>query len=196
MKSLKYPSLVLVVFTLALATVFSWGVQTAVANIEAGCQPNITVTSNADSGPGTLRQAILDVCAGGVIDFDLPWPANITLTSEQLLVDKAMHIEGPGANLLSIRSGLPFTRVLQNDGEGVLLTGMTIRDGSPPYYDGEGGGILNTGVLTITGLVLQDNKADSHLGYVKGGGIANVGGTLTLNDSALIGNTAGGGGGD
>lgn len=30
----------------------------------------LTVTSAADSGPGTLRQAMLDMAAGDVIEFD------------------------------------------------------------------------------------------------------------------------------
>ncbi len=31
----------------------------------------ITVTSTADSGPGTLRQAVIDIPAGGTIDFNV-----------------------------------------------------------------------------------------------------------------------------
>ena len=49
----------------------------------------ITVTSTADSGPGTLRQALLDAVRGSVIDFDptlfpIDNPATIFITSESL----------------------------------------------------------------------------------------------------------------
>lgn len=124
----KHKSFTAVIVLCLLAAAFGWHASTAAASTTAGCQPNITVTSVADSGPDTLRQAILDVCAGGGIDFDLSWPVTITLTSGQLLVNKAMRIEGPGADFLSISSGLPFTRVLQNNGGGLYLTGVTIRD--------------------------------------------------------------------
>src|SRR6185295_15822140 len=33
------------------------------------CLSSITVTSNADSGAGTLRQAIADACSGGTVNF-------------------------------------------------------------------------------------------------------------------------------
>ncbi|MCA9938546.1 MAG: hypothetical protein KC418_07890, partial [Anaerolineales bacterium] len=61
----------------------------------AGCEPIVMVTSDADRGPGSLRQAILDVCAGGEIGFDLPMPASILLTGGQLTIDKALTINGP-----------------------------------------------------------------------------------------------------
>ena len=39
---------------------------------------------------------------GYTIDFDLTYPATITLTSGQLIVDKSVTISGPGANQLSV----------------------------------------------------------------------------------------------
>lgn len=47
-----------------------------------GCQPAIAVTSSADSGPGTLRQALADLCAGGVIIVPL-LPDNQTILLRQ-----------------------------------------------------------------------------------------------------------------
>lgn len=35
-----------------------------------GCSSSITVLNTNDSGAGSLRQAIADVCAGGAITFD------------------------------------------------------------------------------------------------------------------------------
>jgi len=41
----------------------------------------ITVTSTADGGSGSLRTALVSVASGDTIDFSLPAPAKITLTS-------------------------------------------------------------------------------------------------------------------
>src|SRR6185503_19571788 len=55
-------------------------------NITIGCGNNFTVTSNADSGNGTLRQALAGICAGGTITFDtggvFATPQTISLSSE------------------------------------------------------------------------------------------------------------------
>src|SRR5689334_6301935 len=69
------------------------------------CQPataaTIIVTSPADSGPGTLRQALAIADNGDTIDV-----ANIlgviTLTSGELVVNKSLTINGPGADLLAV----------------------------------------------------------------------------------------------
>jgi uncharacterized repeat protein (TIGR01451 family) len=62
----------------------------------AVCGKTITVTSSADDGPGSLREAIANVCTGGRIEFDLTTPTTITLTSGELLIERAMTIAGPG----------------------------------------------------------------------------------------------------
>ena len=49
-----------------------------------------------DSGPGSLRQALVDAVGGDTIDFSVT--GTITLTSGQLFVDKSVAISGPGAN--------------------------------------------------------------------------------------------------
>ena len=123
------------------ATVTSTQVPTAqlASHLLWVCGSQITVTSDADSGPGSLRQAIVDVCPGGSIDFALDTPATITLSGGELLVDKPLTIAGPGPDLLAI-SGDGNSRVFRVDGPDpgeaggdgrieVTLSGMTIRDG-------------------------------------------------------------------
>src|SRR6478672_7668187 len=62
----------------------------------------ITVTNGNDSGPGSLRQALVDSHDGDTIDFD---PAlngqTILLTTAELAIAKNVTISGPGANLLA-----------------------------------------------------------------------------------------------
>ena len=85
------------------------GSATTQANVGAywafttGCISSVIVTSSDDSGPGTLRQAIHDVCSGGTITFSPSLPEDtITLAGSELLIDKSLTINGPGADLLSI----------------------------------------------------------------------------------------------
>ena len=88
--------------------------------------------------------------------------------------------------------------------------------GGPGGDGGQGGGIFNSGTLALTGATLagnqggagggggeggQDNVASpSGVGGAggaggAGGGVANDGGSLTINGTTINGNTAGGGGG-
>lgn len=61
------------------------------------------VTTAADSGEGSLRQAIEDASAGDTILFDEALNGSvITLTSGELLLDKPLSIVGPGPDLLTI----------------------------------------------------------------------------------------------
>ncbi|MCB8954117.1 MAG: hypothetical protein H6650_19105 [Ardenticatenales bacterium] len=183
----------IIVVTLMLALLISYSFQTAAAQPAMGalaqsedCLPAITVTSAADSGPGTLRQALVDVCDEGEIDFDLPQPATITLTSGELVITRTMTIQGPGASMLGI-SGNNASRVFNVSGSGVAIRGLTIRDG---HISGDGGGIYNTGSLSV-----QDSVIFSHYSGHDGGGVMNDGGTLFIIATLIRDNMAHGGAG-
>jgi hypothetical protein len=68
------------------------------------------VTTTADSGAGSLRQAILNANAIAGTDtitfagstFTDATPDTITLTSGELVIDSNLRIEGTGANLLKL----------------------------------------------------------------------------------------------
>src|SRR5690606_11584578 len=68
----------------------------------ARAQGTILVTTNADSGAGSLRQAVLDVEDGDTITF-VDGLETIDLT-EQIVINKSLTIAGPGADVLTIRS--------------------------------------------------------------------------------------------
>jgi hypothetical protein len=148
----------------------------------------ITVTNQADSGPGSLRDAIAAAAPGDTINFSLTLPATITLTSGELLISKNLTISGPGASSLTI-SGNNSSRVFEiGSGFTVAISGLTIQNGSADT----GGGFVNSGTLMLSNSTLSGNRAT-----IAGGGILNAG-TLTLTNSTLSGNDSccyfGGGG--
>src|SRR5262249_55695167 len=66
------------------------------------------VLNPADSGPGSLRQAILDAntqTGADVIDFAPGLHGTITLTSGELDITDDLTINGPGANVLTVSGG-------------------------------------------------------------------------------------------
>jgi hypothetical protein len=188
----------------------------ALASVDAA---TLTVTNTADSGPGSLRQALVDANDGETIQFD---PAlngqTITLTSDELVIDRDITINGPGPDLLTVAktpSLPPYFGIFHvMPGRTVIIEGLTISGG---YYGGVfsdqatltidncavsgnfcdcaagGGGITNwAGTLTIVNSNVSFNRAGftsgSPFGY--GGGIFNAGGTLEIINSTITGNTA------
>lgn len=133
------------------------------------------VTNLNDSGIGSLRQAILDAAPGDTITFNVS--GTISLASE-LVISKNLIITGPGPSNLIISGGLA-SRVIDNS-VNLTLSGLTIQDGV--VAAGNGGGILNTGVLSLTGSVVSNNKASL------GGGIYNDGGVMHIYAATIRAN--------
>jgi hypothetical protein len=147
----------------------------------------LTVTSPADSGPGSLRDAIAQAKTNDTIKFARPVHV-ITLTSGELEINKNLSIKGPGTSQLTV-SGNNASRVFEIDvSQSVSISGLTIADGaasgllpilaSGSYSAGGGGGVLNNpgASLTLDHVVVRDNQADAVSGYtVVGGGLLNVG---------------------
>jgi len=120
-----------------------------------------TVTTLADSGDGSLRQAVLDANAlpgADTIRFADGFVGTIGLTGGQLSIADHLTIDGPGADRLAV-SGNGQSRVFRiSGGLTVAIDGLTITDGRAV---GDGGGILNTGsTLTLDRVVLSNNRGD------------------------------------
>jgi hypothetical protein len=152
----------------------------------------IPVTNTADTGAGTLRQALSDAMDGDTIDFSVT--GTITLTSGELVVHTSVMINGPGADQLAV-DGNNASRVFHiNPGKTVTISGLTITNGNVGV-GGFGGGIYNDhAVLTVSNCTLSGNSAGG------GGGIYNNGrnggsASLEILNSTLSGNSAQGGGG-
>ncbi len=181
---------------------------------------DLLVTSSNDSGPGSLRQAILNAngCGGGAIEFSNV-TGTITLTSGELLVNGNVKILGPGPSTLAV-SGNGTRRVFNlNSNLTVFISGLTIRDGrtsdgtngvddagspSPGGNSEPGGGIYSAGTLTLSNCVVSGNRTGNggHAGTTpnsaggspgSGGGVYSIG-ALTLCNCSLSNNAAGAGG--
>jgi hypothetical protein len=136
----------------------------------------VTVTSSADGGSGSLRDAIATAPPGATIDFAIS--GTIALASGELAIAKDLTIVGPGAQRLTLDGGK--ARVLSiAAGSTVTLSGLTITNGVAAGVDGTAGTQSGSGGPATGG---------------KGGGILNHG-DLTLVEIALVGNTAQGGAG-
>ena len=97
------------------------------ANLRAA---TITVTNTADSGPGSLRAALASAASGDTINFSLPAPAKITLTSGELLVSKSVTIVGPGPSNLAV-DGNRASRVFHiAPSNTVTISSLTVTNGA------------------------------------------------------------------
>ena len=155
---------------------------------------NFVVTTNANSGAGSLRQAIADAPSGATITFDMTRVVSpIALRSFMigpepisggLVINKDLIIVGPGANLLTITRYQPthpdprydYFRIFNIQSGTVTISGLTMSGGA--------GGVSNNGTLTLANSTISGNLLDNGGG---GGGIAN-GGTLAVTNSTVSGN--------
>jgi Bacterial Ig-like domain (group 3)/RTX calcium-binding nonapeptide repeat (4 copies)/NHL repeat len=128
------------------------------------------------------------------IQFDAsllgPTLQTITLGGSDLHLGQNVSITGPGADQLAI-SGNNVSQVFEvAAGTTDSISGLTIENGyigSAPY---SGGGIMNSGELTVADCTVNNNVArQAPFGQGYGGGIANSG-TLLVSGSTFSGNTA------
>jgi hypothetical protein len=159
----------------------------------------LIITTTADSGAGSLRDTIATASAGDTIEFAPGLSGQtITLTSDQLVIDKSLTIRGPGAGQLTLQrstaGGTPAFRIfLIAPNRVVTIQGITISNGYAPSSTSTsraGGGIYNSGTLTMSSCGVTGNRADFN-----GGGILNdyYGGVLTMDHCAVNGNSVGDG---
>ncbi|HXJ55855.1 MAG TPA: choice-of-anchor Q domain-containing protein [Verrucomicrobiae bacterium] len=179
---------------------------------------HFSVATLADSGYGSLRQAIAGARSGDTVYFTTN--GTLTLTSGALDITNDLTIAGPGPRNLAI-SGNNLTRVISiSSGAVVSISGLTIRNGrtwdasdatslTSGHRDAPGGGgILNFGELALSNCVITANAtgrggngfsptADSRGtpggAGGNGAGIYNLG-ILSLNLCTVVSNACGAGG--
>jgi hypothetical protein len=113
-------------------------------------------------------------------------------------ITSAITVRGAGAEdtVIERKASAPFSRLVHVAETGSLkLDGLTLRGGVAFFFidiegnerDGQGGGVLNRGALTITNSILTDNSAAGQRG--SGGAIFNQG-TATITTSTVAANSA------
>ena len=151
-------------------------------NHQAFGDPTIVVSNTNDDGVGSLRQAIVDVDPGGNILFDASLNnQTIFVGIDHLEINKNLTIDASSLSDGIVISGNYTSRVFRIPlGSVVTMEKLTIIEGQGI----NGGGIFNTGDLTLIQSTISDNIATND-----GGGIYNTG-SLTLTQSTVSGNFA------
>jgi CSLREA domain-containing protein len=180
------------------------------------CNPVFTVTSLGDgsdvtpgdaicddgTGQCTLRAAIEEANADrvcGTLTIDLTAVSGqVNLNSALPAINANVNLNGPGAGTLTVQrsgaGGTPAFGVFNiASGVTVSINALTISNGLLSAAGAnQGGGIYNSGALTISKSTISGNSA-SGTGNNLGGGIFNSGGTLAITNSTISGNHATGG---
>lgn len=159
----------------------------------------LTVTSNADSGAGSIREAIAIAQPGDTIQFDASLAnQTITLTTGQLEIDKDLIIDGANAPGLIV-SGNNTYRVINVTNDSVYPTDSTLRNltiangkTNGVGEDGAGAGIRTRGgnTLTVENCEFKNNHANG-----EGGGAIWAGfhtSTILVINSKFDGNSSSG----
>lgn len=155
----------------------------------AGGAATFVVTTNADSGPGSLRQAVADANVGGGTILFSNVTGTITLTSGQLVFTNHLTVLGPG---LAVSGGLVGRVFKINSGSTSSISGLTIQQGWTGSDGTPGGaGILVVGHLALSNCVVTGNTWITPFGggFGGGGGLCNQG-FLTLENCFVFYNVA------
>jgi predicted outer membrane repeat protein len=152
------------------------------------CLVESIVTSDADNGKGSLREALTTICDGGIITFDADM--TITVETDPIFIERSVTVDGTGHDIaISGDAGIagdPSDNVTAIDiyaesPISVTLKGLTVRDGQNP----EGGSGVN---ISPSSFVTIDQSLVTHN---TGSAIGNSG-TLILENSTVSDNEGAG----
>lgn len=158
-----------------------------------------TVTTLAEAGPGSLREAVEKANARpgiAVVEFDPALEGTLRLGGQALYVTDSVLIVGNGADRLVLdaegRHGVIAIAGYGFDAIDVAILGVTIRGGAADR--GAGIGASNARLLLADSLV-EDNDTTNSVVEEQGGGLYLNGGSLTLDRCVVRRNSAGATGG-
>jgi predicted outer membrane repeat protein len=168
------------------------GIALKSAQVQAGTtaltfHPPIVVTNVNDSGPGSLRQAIVSAVSGDVITFD-PSLAGQTITLlSDIVINSGLNeliltIDGSGLSPQVTISGGDVAHFQFSVNTDITISSLTIVHCS-------GGAVVSSGKITIDNSTLKNNQSTSD------GGAISSSGMLTLKNSTITQNQANSGGG-
>ncbi len=145
------------------------------------------VVNNADSGMGSLRYAITYCPVGSTITFTNTLSGStIVLTSGELLLNQNITIDARSLTNGIAIDGNHVSRVFHVPaGKTNVLTSLSVINGfaNTNDFSGDGGGIYNSGMLTVNACTFNGNLATRF-----GGGIVTYG-MLVVKQCTLTDNT-------
>jgi len=145
----------------------------------------ITVTSDADSGAGTLREAITNAEANDTITF-AGNVTTVTLTNYGFTLNKNITIIGNEENNTVITSNSRHFTLEEMAGITLCLNNLTLKDG---YAITCGGAIFNrsANTLTLNNCVFVNNRTGSACGAVYNQGKLTINNCFFENNSTTNG---------
>lgn len=147
----------------------------------------ITVANTNDSGPGSLRQAIMEAGSGDTIV--LPASAShYAVTSAELKIAKSLTITGAGARSTTIDAMGSAHRVLEVTAGTVTISGVTITGAHEALEDGGGIEIEGSSDVTLENVSVSGNTVNVSEGYDTGAIETSPGSTLTIEASTIANN--------
>ena len=165
---------------------------------------SLSVTTTADGGIGSLRQAIIDAtinAEANTVTFNIPtsdpgynvaaYRFTITLSSPLPNIPLApMTLDNPRKQGITVSGENGFRVLSLVDSAVVTINNLTISNGAAGANPGGGIFMGNSATLTLNGCTVSNSSAAT------GGGIyMSNSGTVTLTNSTVSGNTAINGGG-
>jgi CSLREA domain-containing protein len=157
--------------------------QGAACDIGAFEVEQIVVINNSNAGAGSLRQAIIDIPPGGIITFSPDLSGETVTLSASLVISSNLSIDGSALPEPITISGNGAVGVfIVNPSTNVTLDSLRIMDGNTS----DGGGINNSGILSIVNCTITGNTASGPGGGITNNPYAN----LLIRNSIINDNTA------
>ena len=136
----------------------------------------IVVSNTADSGAGSLRQAILDSQDGDTITFASSLHGQtITLNDGSLFINKDITLDATGADI-TIDANQKSRVITIDNGRDVVLKGLTITGGGGGFAVGGIYGLANSTITVMDSIISENTGIGIH-------GLANS--TITVTDSII-----------
>lgn len=147
----------------------------------------LTVTNNADSGAGSLRDAIASAVNGDTITFNGDYTI---LLATELIIDKSVTITGAGHNV--VVSGNHTTRIFNVSAGSPTFDHLTLTNGSAGYTNCMGGNWKCGGAINVqsgTTAIMTNSTLSNNSSTDGGGAIDSFYGNLTVRNSTFVNNS-------
>lgn len=136
---------------------------------------------------GDLRYCLTQAADGDEVQFGVTGTINLRRALPDLT--HSVRIEGPGADLLTVRrNSVDYFRIFTMTTAEVTISGLTVANGEP--ISGGGAISVNGGTLTLADDVLTGNSVESF-----GGAVFVLSGSIVVTNSTITNNRALSGGG-